>query len=303
VGVPATLACPICTEGAGTAFRLNADRDCFGAHVEIPRSALPADLSLLSCTTDPALVPRGCGLSLQVGDDGVVFDMRHCASRDRVFSCVMPAAAAAAFAEQADVQCGCGCGKCPTAPRLCTTAVDGEKCSAAPASTPTAPPAIVSTATPAPVKASAREEAIVSTTTTEGNAITTTTSSSVSFCGTCCNLDELGQIEIANPSPAPLTELLVRVKSDYRGGCVFCYRDLATYSGEVLTDNDWYGSGGDSVSICIRDHSGFDPTSVLAGCEGHGLFETGPATVVYARGMNFEKVDPLPSVVVNPVGE
>jgi hypothetical protein len=84
---------------------------------------------------------------------------------------------------------------------------------------------------------------------------------------------------------------------------VYCYRDLAAYTGEVYTDNDYSGSGGDSVSICIVDHKGFDAEGVLAGCEGHGLFETGEAKVVYARGMNFEKIDPLPSVVVNSVPE
>ena len=292
VGVPATLACPICTEGSGTAFDLDVDRDCFGARVEIPRNALPADLNLLSCTVDPALRTRSCETSLEVGDDGVVFDLRGCSHHDTVFSCVMPAAATAGFAEHASVRCGCGCRECPTAPKLCARGPEGEPCSAAPAS--------VSRPGPMPTKP-AFEAAVVTSTVTESAQLSTTTSSSVSFCGTCCNLEELGQIEVA--SPAPLTELLVRVKSDYRGECVYCYRDLANYSGEVYTSNDGWDSGGDSVSICVIDHEGFDAQGVVAGCEGHGLFVGGAAEVVYARGLNFETIDPLPPVVVTPVPE
>jgi len=222
---------------------------------------------------DPALADYYCQSSVTVGEDGLTFDLRNCRYNDRLFSCVTPPATAAAIAANAHVNCGCGCGDCPTAPALCTTTQNGTSCS-----TPESP---------APALVHREAHSLATVTVTESPASETSVVSSTSFCGTCCNMDELGQLSAT--SEVPYTELLVRLNAAPDGDCLFC-------DSYVNLGPDGYGA----MLACIVDHGGVTEHTITTSCEGHGSFEFGPGEVIRARGLNFEPIAPLPTFLASP---
>lgn len=292
--LPVTLHCPICSEGPGDPLRLVASPTCAATHVRVPRSSLPGDLSLLSCSLDGAVTDSGCNATLQIDEAGMVVDVR--ATESGAYGCNLDAPLLRCHARPADldaiantavVGCGCSCAEqCDTHPKLCAGQSADPSCSSAPARP--VPPSGSATAQRT-VTTTAARRAVAFTSTTQF----VSTSSVTSFCGTCCNLDELGSVEIAEASPVPVTEMILRVEGDAGASeCSECYAASTNARGIFL------GSDGDSHSkICVIDYTGID-VGKLGTCEGYGSLAPGPAQVLRASGLNFEPLDEFPTVNV-----
>lgn len=297
IGLVAELACPICSEGTGVPFDI--PMGCAGAHVTVPRDALPANLDLVSCSASPNLSARGCKLSLTVDEEGLVFDARgsgeqlfgrgqSCPLSGAVFACHVPDENVGAIARNAVVECACGCRECTEAPRLCSSSSEGRACS------PEKPLVAVGPVRPAGVEHRGVESPTVAFTSEPPTVVTTSTSTP--FCGTCCNLDELGTLRMQENEPT-ITELRVRVRHDYDGDCFECYSiDPTGIRTEAYVPG--YQKEGEFREICIIDHDGIQGPFDFATCEGYGDFDFGPVEVLFARGKNFERLATPPVITM-----
>ncbi len=285
VGLPATMLCPQCAEDAALAYTLSEADGCAGVHLEIPATALPDDTRALACEVDADLLALGCDVTLVRADDGLVLDARDCFLSDsRLFSCA-GSGDLAEIARTADVACGCSCAlECP-APQLCVDVEGVATCSAEPAAL---------TATQRTVERSVATVAGDTESVVPASSVTTvetvqvvTSSTSTTHCGTCCQLEESGSVEIEDE--LVLTELLVRVQTTadpaFFETCFFCDPEFGSI---VALD--------DGIAFCLSSPRGVEtPTTIL--CDGFRTF-TGPGEVLRARGENFEPIDPLPAVIV-----
>ncbi len=290
VGFSSALACPRCAD-----FGFPESQFCLGTHIVIPSAALPAGLSAEGCALVEQGAQNGCVGTIERTGEGLVIDVRHsedtyeyCDLYQSIFTCDVSAKQADAMSAAAKVACPCCSIECPE--RTLCNDVGDHGCASTGAASQAMPKPPMSQRSPTIVsKSNVTATSIVSTTTPSQ---TVTSSSTESPCGTCCNMDELGDIEI--PETPPLfTSLLVRVHGETTPyGCLFCYPS------ESETDRDIYigHKDDDSATICIVDAHGLSSSGTIGDCEGYGLLEYGPAEVLHATGINFEPIDTLPAV-------
>ena len=294
VGIDTTFACDACPN---VRFRIASTTTCVATHVTIPAAALPNGLTAEDCAVASGAAAPPCNATYENGDQGLVIDIRHgdespfetCVLSGTLFSCGVTQEEAAKMIAAATVSCPCNC--LPTCPSfgLCDEASDG--CVVAPTA------AATDSATTNPSVEGVGGDSASSRTTVRSSTTSPlqSTTTSTTFCGTCCNMEELGQVEVVEAPPV-LTEILMRVNGETtEHGCLFCGPEIFQSGRNVYIEHE----DEDSALICIIDHHGIAEPGEVAICEGYGNLAFGPAEVLRASGINFEPLAALPAVNLN----
>jgi len=276
VGLEVSLNCPVCPVAR---FRIQSETTCLATHIVVPPAALPEGLSAEDCALEGEATTLPCDARIAIDDDGLVIDVRHndeapferCLLNGTLFACEVTPEEADDMVAAANVACPCNCAiNCPSF-ALCNEAMN---------------PGCI----PAPEQKTAAGSMLVSTSTQEPQ--TTSTSSTTPACGTCCNMEELGRIDVLEV-PEVFTEVLFRVSGETTTqGCLFCDPDLFEPGFDIFIEHE----DEDSALICIVDHAGIAGTGEAGSCEGYGYLQPGATEVLRASGINFEPLAARPTV-------
>lgn len=266
-------------------IRLASDQDCYGFTIEIDQSGLPAsDLGTSgACTADPALTDLGCETDASTSPDQYELSASGCfaPSDTALYLCTIPKALAERFRDTAQLRCGCGCAtECPGATAAVVCREDGTHCESA-----------VVRSAPASI---ATDEGTITVERTPGVAQATTVTSTTTYCGTCCDVQDIDTgVRLSDDVPVRELRFDLAMNIDERFCPQFNGCSVSTsFDGPNTVEFD-----GDSIHVCLSAKDAVVGPTHLLSCsinsDGTDEYEV---SGVSALDQEFRAITPAPAI-------
>lgn len=265
--------------------KLTSDRDCYGFSIEVDQAGLSeSELGTIeSCTPDPALTALGCetGATSTANRYGLTAGGCFAPDGTALFRCTVPRALADRFRTSAQLRCGCGCAaECPTSTGATVCDEDGSVCDS------------IAVAVPEPARATS---VVASVQSTPAIARETTVASSTTYCGTCCDAQDIDTgVKLSSEGAVREIRFDLAMNIDEPSCPEFNGCTVATaFDGPSRLDFD-----GDGIHVCLSAKNAVAGPAHLLSCsvnsDGSDEYEIANVSALDRR---FRDAVPAPTVV------